>query len=245
MEPTPGPPVHAPPSSDRPAGRPRSATVDHRVLAATLQLFGEYGWSGLSFERIAAAARVGKSSMYLRWSNKEDLLLDAFRAEVPDIVEVDTGSLRGDLNALAQQILAVFVGPAGRAVQRLVLDLDFTPALAQRLEEYRSAQFEVAEAALERAVARNESHPDVSTRLVLTIISGGISAHTSLRQAAPREHADTSFIEQLADVVAVAIEHTAHRLPRREGHQQDRHPSSGVAMNGAATSITTKGDADG
>lgn len=215
MEPTPGPAVDALPMTARSAGRPRSVAVDHRVLAATLQVFGEYGWPGLSFERIAAAARVGKSSLYLRWSNKEDLLLAAFHAEVPDIVEVDTGSLRGDLIALAQQILAVYVGPAGPAVKRLVLDSDFTPALAQRLDEYRSAQFDVAEAALARAVARNESHPDVSTRLVLTIISGGISAHASLRQAAPREHADTLFVDQLANIVATAIEHSAHlQTPR-------------------------------
>jgi len=58
-------------------GRPRAADIEMRVFEATLVVFGRHGWSGFSIEAVAAEARVGKASIYLRWNDKLQLLMDA------------------------------------------------------------------------------------------------------------------------------------------------------------------------
>lgn len=60
-------------------GRPRDPLLDDRALQATLDVFGEKGWTGLTYDEVAARAKVGKSSLYLRWPTKERLLADALR----------------------------------------------------------------------------------------------------------------------------------------------------------------------
>jgi len=44
-------------------GRPRDPELERKVLLATVDVFGERGWVGLSFEEIATRSQVGKSSI--------------------------------------------------------------------------------------------------------------------------------------------------------------------------------------
>lgn len=60
-------------------GRPRDPRLEARAHAAALQVFGEKGWVGLTMDEVAARARVGKSSLYLRWPDRESLLASALR----------------------------------------------------------------------------------------------------------------------------------------------------------------------
>jgi AcrR family transcriptional regulator len=72
--------VDLPQSDDpRPAGRPRAQDLEERALRAAREEFGEKGWTGLSIAGVASRARVGKSSIYLRWPDKAALLADALR----------------------------------------------------------------------------------------------------------------------------------------------------------------------
>lgn len=67
------------PDDPRPAGRPRAQDLEERALRAAREEFGEKGWTGLSIAGVASRARVGKSSIYLRWPDKAALLADALR----------------------------------------------------------------------------------------------------------------------------------------------------------------------
>jgi len=67
------------PDDQRPPGRPRAPDLEERALAAVLDVFGEKGWTGLTIAEVASRARVGKSSLYLRWPNKTAMLADALR----------------------------------------------------------------------------------------------------------------------------------------------------------------------
>ena len=72
-----------PPPADQAArrpGRPRSEQAEAAILDAVLGLFAaEVGYDDMSMEMIAAAAGVGKATIYRRWPNKEALLIDAIR----------------------------------------------------------------------------------------------------------------------------------------------------------------------
>ena len=67
-------------------GRPRSEQAEAAILDAVLGLFAaEVGYDDMSMEMIAAAAGVGKATIYRRWPNKEALVIDAIRRRVhPD-----------------------------------------------------------------------------------------------------------------------------------------------------------------
>ena len=52
-------------------GRPRDPQVDRAILQATLRVLTDQGYAGMSIERVAAAAGVGKTAIYRRFSSKE------------------------------------------------------------------------------------------------------------------------------------------------------------------------------
>jgi AcrR family transcriptional regulator len=51
--------------------------VNEAVLRAALELFSEYGIEGASIGQIANRAGVARTTIYRRWSSREDLLVDA------------------------------------------------------------------------------------------------------------------------------------------------------------------------
>jgi AcrR family transcriptional regulator len=88
-------------------GRPRDPAVDASILSSTLLLLGEVGYAQLTMEQVAARARVGKASLYLRWPSKVALVADAVQRLSPDLVPAmpDTGSLPGDMNEFLRQLV--------------------------------------------------------------------------------------------------------------------------------------------
>jgi AcrR family transcriptional regulator len=103
-------------------GRPRDASVEQRVFTAAVALYDEQGWSGFTYDAVAARARVGKSAIYRRWDTKERLLSEALTARTSNVMTVDTGSLRGDLIQLVDQMLDNYTAPHGLVTFRLLVD---------------------------------------------------------------------------------------------------------------------------
>jgi AcrR family transcriptional regulator len=95
--------------ADRVAEKPVDARVQRSkeaVLQATFQLLMETGLSGVSVDEISRRSGVAKTTIYRHWPTRSALLLDACsrlsaRPEAPD-----TGSLKGDLRALAETVAA-------------------------------------------------------------------------------------------------------------------------------------------
>ena len=67
-------------------GRPRDPAADKAILRAALELFVEHGIEGASFEQIARRAGVARTTVYRRWSSREDLLAQAMEVarEAPE-----------------------------------------------------------------------------------------------------------------------------------------------------------------
>ena len=78
-------------------GIPASTTA---IVAATLSLLEERGYSGLSFAAVANTAGTTKPAIYRRWSSKRDLVLEAvFRTQGDDVV-ANTGDLDADMRTM-------------------------------------------------------------------------------------------------------------------------------------------------
>ncbi len=103
------------------AGRPRDPQLEERVFRTALDLYGEAGWAGFNLTKIAAEAGVGKSSLYSRWSDRDELLHRAFTALV--ICPGPRGdSPREVLVNEADFRLREYLGPNRSAVRRLFVE---------------------------------------------------------------------------------------------------------------------------
>jgi AcrR family transcriptional regulator len=84
--------------------RPRvEGDREAQILDAALVLLARVGYDRMTMDAIAAEAKAGKATLYRRWSTKSSLVVDALlrSKETLQVPEVDTGSLRDDLIAMA------------------------------------------------------------------------------------------------------------------------------------------------
>ncbi|MBL7255972.1 TetR/AcrR family transcriptional regulator [Paractinoplanes lichenicola] len=192
-------------------GRPRDPDVDRRIARAALEVFGELGWPGFAMEVVARRAGVGKGTLYLRWTGKETLLADALTHGLAQISDVDTGSLRGDLIELAQQMLDLYVGPASRAALRLTMEASAIPEFAEHYEAMRTAQILASRAIVRRGVNRGELPDDTPVTLLLDTLVGGAMLHALSTPAESRTtlaKGTTGHAERLVDFLLRAVVRT-------------------------------------
>ncbi|MFJ4840664.1 TetR/AcrR family transcriptional regulator [Streptomyces sp. NPDC088746] len=189
-------------------GRPRDDQVDRRVADAAVALYGENGWASFSIEAVARRAGVGKASVYLRWRNKEELLVEALTLRLGRVSDVDTGTVRGDLVQLVGQLLALYTGEGGPAALRLGLEALGIPRLVECYEELAQAQIQAARAVVRRGIARGELPGDTSVTFLLDALCGGAMNHAltvplSLRPVLPEAAAE--YAERFVDFVLASV----------------------------------------
>ncbi|MGW0485741.1 TetR/AcrR family transcriptional regulator [Nonomuraea sp. NPDC003214] len=170
------------PVTTRPAGRPRSEKAEKAIVEATLDLIADgMGISELSIEAIAARAGVGKTTIYRRWSNKEDLVVDALatlKAPLPPLAGL---SVRDDLIALVD-VMRLESGRSmrSRCIMNVVMgEADRHPRLTERffkraVEPRRRAMEDV----LARGVATGELDPDLDVEVGMALLSGAMVWYT-------------------------------------------------------------------
>src|SRR4028119_1256301 len=117
-------------------GRPRDPSRDGVIRAAILRLLGEVGYGALTVDAVAAEAGVGKATIYRRWRTKQDLVVDTVsELNRSWTVDVDTGSLEGDLRQLVHRIVEMMTSPVGAATRSLLAAMQHEPALTEASPE--------------------------------------------------------------------------------------------------------------
>lgn len=158
-------------------GRQLDRRRDQVILQATLTGLADLGYDRLTMDEVAARAHVSKGTIYRRWSSKANLVVDAvlhWREQIAPIVPPNTGSLLGDLEAMAAQVpdfddaakrqIAVVLGLVGAASR----DRALQKALAGGFERPRQTILDV----LRGAAARGEISPEADIELVPDIVMG-------------------------------------------------------------------------
>jgi AcrR family transcriptional regulator len=159
--------------SNRGPGRPRDPAVEAAILDATLTLLADGGPADPTTDAIAAAAGVGKASIYRRWGSKDELVLAAVASLAGRVPAPDTGSLHGDLTSIVDGLVEVFSEPrtrrlVGALIGRLVADDELARRLrAGFLNERRRA----ARSAIERARERGEVRADVDPGIAVDLLA--------------------------------------------------------------------------
>jgi AcrR family transcriptional regulator len=161
----------------RPAGRPRSEKAEKAIIEAALDMLGEgIGVSELSIEAIAARAGVGKTTIYRRWSNKEDLVVDAVATLKPPIPPLRGASVRDDLITYLRVIAEESRHLRTRCIMNIAIgQTDRHPRLAERLKETIVEPRRTAvRAVLERGVAAGELRADLDVEMAMAILAGAM-----------------------------------------------------------------------
>jgi AcrR family transcriptional regulator len=178
-------------------------------MRATLEELAAVGYASFSLEGVAARAGVHKTTVYRRWRNRENLLLDAMLERWREQVPIpDTGTLRSDLRAYGNALVAGLRVPEIEAAARAVASIgDPNSQLATASRAFWATRLDLASQIVERAVARKEISPEVDPRIVIEAVIAPIYFRLLLSS----EKLDPRFIERLADFAAAAAQAASSR----------------------------------
>jgi AcrR family transcriptional regulator len=194
----------------RKPGRPRSAQAHKAILNSTLELLAEEGFQGLSIEEVAARAGVGKTTIYRRWSSKEELVIDAIHAVQVNLSMVDTGNFRNDLltlfktafqsmmaRPLLEQLVVKIIGEYQTNPE--IFQVFITQLLVPRFQQFRHM--------VELAQARNEIRRDIDWTLVIELVAGSLYFHWIITRFLVPSSSFTpdEWVEQMIDMVMHGI----------------------------------------
>ena len=155
-------------------GRPRSEKAEPAILDATLRRLGTQGVAGTTIEGVAAEAGVGKTTIYRRWPNKNDLILAAISDIVPPGDPPDTGTMAGDMAALAQTQRrrlsgSGLTGIVPRVLAESMSDPELHQDFVDRVVEPFRAMLRLF---IERGIERGELRADLEVEALVDLLHG-------------------------------------------------------------------------
>jgi AcrR family transcriptional regulator len=181
--------------------RPRDPDLDDDILAAATALVAAGGFGALTIEAVAARAGVGRPTVYRRWPSRAHLALAVARRHLAagphDRRVPDTGSLRGDVRALVDDLVDDLdrlraAGLLHGIVAAVAADADL--AAVVRHEQLDPTEARLAEV-LDRAVDRGEARRDRDAT-ALRLLAGAAVYQLALL----REPADDAWRDRLTAV---------------------------------------------
>ena len=192
--------------------RRRGGVLEQAIFDAVLQQLNKVGYSGVTMEGVAAAARTGKAALYRRWPNKQELVVDALNALLPPFADPpDTGDVRDDIAAVFSQLLAVINSPVGRAMLRLVGELDREREFYETVQtRVLAPRKEVMLSVLQRAAARGQISPEV-VQPVVAEAGPALIIHRLVCAGPP---VDPAFAAEVLDQVVMPLLRPASARPQ-------------------------------
>jgi AcrR family transcriptional regulator len=166
------------------SGRPRKPETNAAILDAALDLFGEAGYEGMTVEAVAARAGVGKTTIYRRWSSKDDLIIAAIQ-EVLTTVEVPAiGDVRKTLITMVGGAIAFMnTSTAGLIFPRMAGEVAArTPLGVRYVETIIGPRRAMVRAILSQAVVDGVLRPDLDVALLADTLVGPIILRKILRE---------------------------------------------------------------
>lgn len=151
------------------------ARSEAAILRAALDLMAEHGVGGLTVDAVAARAGVGKQTIYRHWGSRARLVHDAIACTNDPLVEPDTGSLRGDLEALLDQLARFLSKPdTGRVFPSMLDAAERDPELAELRQAHADRKRDAFRRALARAAGRGEVDAGLDVEAAIDLLVGPI-----------------------------------------------------------------------
>jgi AcrR family transcriptional regulator len=160
--------------------------------------------ASLSIESIARRAGVAKATIYRRWSNLEELLIEAFASgrTIPDSIPM--GSIRESLIAVLETVGNYGHHTAGRVFAALQADAQHNPGFRDRYFAWViEPRRELLRQLLRQGIERGELRPDIDFEAVREVLIGPMLAHVKHRSFA--DPLDADMPRRIVDTVLQGI----------------------------------------
>jgi AcrR family transcriptional regulator len=159
------------PSTGELGETPLSATQD-RILSAALELFGEHGVNGTSYQMVADTLGVTKAAIYHQFKTKDDIVIAVTERELSKLGD----ALAAASHTKARELLLNAVVDHAVEHRRAASTLQFDPVIVRLLAAHKPFQLFVER--LYRALIGDDTGPEA--RLDVAILSstiGGTVVH--------------------------------------------------------------------
>jgi AcrR family transcriptional regulator len=157
-------------------GRPRSDSAEAAIEAAVRSILVHDGYARLTMDRVAAVAKVGKSTIYRRWIDKADMVSDLMSRQQLSMVRFpDTGSIRDDLRSHLLSVVEALRDEQGAMIVSLLSEFARDPGLAEgfigrSVTAYRRNFRDL----VERGMVRGELRPGLDADVVTDLLVGAL-----------------------------------------------------------------------
>jgi len=154
--------------------RRRGDALTAAIFDATLAELADVGYAELTMERVAGRAKASKGSLYRRWSNRAELVVDAMHHARPHHIEPpDTGNVREDLLGYLRAVADLLNGADGEAARGLMVESVRDPELMNVVRS-RFTDPGIARVldVLRRGAVRGEVRPTALTHRIASVGPG-------------------------------------------------------------------------
>ncbi len=173
------------------ATRRRDAELENAICAAVLEEVSERGYSGTTYDGVAARAMTSKPVLYRRWATKAEMVFAAvIAARTAVAAEPDTGDLAEDLSVLLRSMRDNFSLTGRSTMLNLLAELDQDAAESLRAMLFRWGA-DMVEPVVARARTRGEIGPVSIPRSVLALPFDLARHEWAFRGALPDDRIDS------------------------------------------------------
>ncbi len=169
--------------------RPRNEAARQRLLDAVLEIVATDGVSAVTADAVARRSGVAKTTLYRHFGSTDALVFAAVADSVTAREPPDTGTLRGDLEAIHRRYLAVASSRQNRELFAWMVAKSIESAeLRELFRRVRVQPRGPTTVALQRAIARGEIDADIDLDLAMHIIQGPLISQRIVDDSEVSEH---------------------------------------------------------
>jgi AcrR family transcriptional regulator len=153
--------------------RPRSTVARRRLLDAALDIVATDGVAAVTADAVARRSGVAKTTLYRHFGSTDGLVFAAVADNVIAQAPPDTGTLRGDLEAIHRRYLKMASSQQSRELFAWMVAKSIESA--ENRELFRRVRVQPrgpTTVALQRAIARGEIDADIDVDTAMHIIQG-------------------------------------------------------------------------
>ncbi|POX39640.1 TetR family transcriptional regulator [Streptomyces sp. Ru73] len=219
------------PGRTRPGGR--TARTRDAVYAAVFDELGEGGFAALSVERVAQRSGVHPATIYRRWRSMEGLVCGLLSERSAVVPVPDTGTLCGDLRALARGIGTFYEDSRNRAmIEAVVSAAARDPRAEEVLRDFFVDRLGLAGALVRRAIDRGELPEGTDAETVV----GALGAPFYYRMLVVRRPLDLELAESATIATYTAAKAGAYVRRERTGTEGEVREVSDTKEAGVPSS---------
>ena len=182
--------------------RPPSEAARRRLLDAALEIVATDGVASVTADAVVRRSGVAKTTMYRHFGSTDGLVFAAVAGSVVAQPPADTGTLRGDLEAIHRRYLDVASSKQTRELFAWMIAKSIESA--ENRELFRRVRIQPrgpTTIALQRAIARGEVDADIDLDMAMHIIQGPLISQRIVDNSDVPE----SDLERMLDMTVRAL----------------------------------------